>query len=256
MKVLIIEDEALAAERLSKLLYEYDPGMQVIATLSAVETAVTWLQTHDLPDLILSDIHLADGLCFQIFKQVPVKCPVIFTTAYDQYALEAFQVHSIDYLLKPVQFSKLVHSLDKMQEMQRHPAPATAPSLPVNDLLQIIRSGEGNYKSRFLVKMGSKIKAVKTGDIAYFYSANKLTLLVTKENQKFPVDYALEELMQLLDPGLFFHINRKLIIHIDAAKEIHPYFKGRLKLVLQPPLDEDIVISSEKTPAFKSWLDQ
>jgi len=255
MKVLIIEDEALAAERLSKLLYEYDPGIQVLAILSAVEAAVNWLQTHDLPDLILLDIHLADGLCFEIFKQVPVKCPVIFTTAYDQYALEAFQVHSIDYLLKPVQFSKLAHSLDKMQEMRRTLGPAT-PSVPVNDLLKIIRSGEGSYKSRFMVKMGSKIKAVKTGDIAYFYSANKLTLLITKENQKFPVDYALDELMQLLDPGLFFHINRKLIIHIDAAKEIHPYFKGRLKLVLQPPLDEDIVISSEKTPAFKSWLDQ
>jgi two-component system, LytTR family, response regulator LytT len=255
MKVLIIEDEALAAERLGKLLYEYNPAIQVLAVIPSVEAAVKWLQEHDLPDLLLLDIHLSDGLCFDIFKQVTVKCPVIFTTAYDQYALEAFQVHSIDYLLKPVQFSKLAQSLDKMQEMRRTLGPAPA-EIPINDLMKLIRSQEGSYKSRFMVKIGAKIKAIKTSDIAYFFSSNKLTLLITRENQKFPVDYALDDLIQLLDPSHFFHINRKLIISFDAAKEIHPYFKGRLKLVLTPPLEEDIVISSEKTPAFKSWLDQ
>jgi two-component system, LytTR family, response regulator LytT len=255
MKVLIIEDEALAAERLGKLLYEYNPAIQVLAVIPSVEAAVKWLQEHDLPDLLLLDIHLADGLCFDIFKQVTVKCPVIFTTAYDQYALEAFQVHSIDYLLKPVQFSKLAQSLDKMQERRRTLGPAPA-EIPINDLMKLIRSQEGSYKSRFMVKIGAKIKAIKTSDIAYFFSSNKLTLLITRENQKFPVDYALDDLIQLLDPSHFFHINRKLIISFDAAKEIHPYFKGRLKLVLTPPLEEDIVISSEKTPAFKSWLDQ
>ena len=255
MKVLIIEDEALAAERLGKLLYEYNLAIQVLAVIPSVEAAVKWLQEHDLPDLLLLDIHLSDGLCFDIFKQVTVKCPVIFTTAYDQYALEAFQVHSIDYLLKPVQFSKLAQSLDKMQEMRRTLGPAPS-EIPINDLMKLIRSQEGSYKSRFMVKIGAKIKAIKTSDIAYFFSSNKLTLLITRENQKFPVDYALDDLIQLLDPSHFFHINRKLIISFDAAKEIHPYFKGRLKLVLTPPLEEDIVISSEKTPAFKSWLDQ
>ncbi len=255
MRILILEDEILAVEKLQNLLHEYDPQIEILATLPSVEAAVNWLQEHRPPDLLLADIHLADGLCFEIFKQVPVKCPVIFTTAYDQYALHAFQVNSIDYLLKPVQYAKLAHSLDKLRDMQKSFNPGS-PNIKVDDIMEIIRKGDGNYKSRFMVKVGSKIKAIKTNEIAYFYSSNKLNLLVTHENLKFPVDYALDDLIDLLDPRIFFRINRKLIIHIDAAKEIHPYFKGRLKLVLQPPLnEEETIISSEKTPLFKIWLD-
>lgn len=255
MKILILEDEMLAVEKLRHLLCEYDPQAQIVAALPSVEAAVRWLQQHRPPDLLLADIHLADGLCFEIFSQVPVKCPVIFTTAYDQYALHAFQVHSIDYLLKPVQYANLAHSLNKLRDMQ-HALGPSSPQFAMQDIMNIIRNGNGNYKSRFMVKVGSKIKAIKTSEIAYFYSFNKLNLLVTHDNLRFPVDYTLDDLMEVLDPRLFFRINRKLIIHFDAAKEIHPYFKGRLKLVLHPPLnEEETIISSEKTPAFKTWLD-
>ncbi len=254
MKVLIIEDEPLAAEKLGKLLHEYSNAIQVLATLASVETAVEWLSENPLPDLILSDIHLADGLCFDIFKKVEVKCPVIFCTAYEEYALKAFQYHSIDYLLKPVKFDALAQSLRKLKEMQG--LAKQVPETKLDDIISIIRNREGNYKSRFMVKLGTKIKAIKTEDIAYFYSRDKLNLLVTRDGHNYPVDYSLEDLIQMLNPTHFFHVNRNLIIHIDAAKEIHPYFKGRIKLVLEPKLDEEVIISSQRTPLFKTWLDQ
>ena len=254
MKVLIIEDEAPAAERMQRLLMQHD-GVVVVDMLNSIESTVTWLQKNPHPDIMFMDIHLADGLSFEIFKQVAVKCPVIFCTAYDQYALDAFQFNSIDYLLKPVNEDKLARSLDKMRNIRQSFVPATDP-LKMTDLVNLLKNRETSYKSRFMVKMGAKIKTVKSDNIAYFYSSNKLTLLVTNEGENFPVDYALDELMTILDPALFFHVNRKLIIHIDAAREIHPYFKGRLKLELQPPLEEEVIISSQKTPAFKEWLDQ
>jgi two-component system response regulator LytT len=254
MKVLIIEDEAPAAERLQRLLMEHD-DVVVVDMLSSIESTVAWLQKNPHPDMMFMDIHLADGLSFDIFKQVAVKCPVIFCTAYDQYALDAFQFNSIDYLLKPVKEDKLARSLDKMKNIRQSLVPSTDP-LKMTDLVNLLKNKETSYKSRFMVKMGTKIKTVKSDNIAYFYSTNKLTLLVTKEGENFPVDYALDELMSILDPALFFHVNRKLIIHIDAAREIHPYFKGRLKLELQPPLEEEVIISNQKTPAFKDWLDQ
>lgn len=254
MKVLIVEDEAPAAQLLTSLLARYG-GIEVLDVLPSVERTIAWLQMNQLPDLIFLDIHLADGLSFEIFKQTPVKCPVIFCTAYDQYALDAFQLHSVDYLLKPVQYDKLYKSLEKMKEIRLSFSTSAEP-IQMNDIVDMIKKGESAYKSRFMVKSGSKIKTVKTDDIAYFYSHNKLSLLVTRLGEKFPIDYALDELITMLNPQLFFHVNRKLIIHIDAAKEIHPYFKGRLKLVLQPAIDEEVIVSSQKTPAFKDWLDQ
>ncbi|WP_256009238.1 LytR/AlgR family response regulator transcription factor [Desertivirga xinjiangensis] len=262
MRVLIIEDEPLAAEKLIKLLFEYDQNISILETIPSVDTAVSWLKNNDLPDLILLDIHLADGLCFDIFKQVQVKCPVIFCTAYDQYALRAFQLHSIDYLLKPVQYAKLEQSLQKMKDMLPTGTSATLENPGVsenqiNEIVDMIKSREPvSYKSRFMVRSGARIRAVKTEDIAYFHSHDKLNLLVTKDGHSYPVDYSLDELIQMLNPQIFFHVNRKLIIHIDSAKEIHPYFKGRLKLVLEPILDEEVIISSQKTPLFKTWLDQ
>ncbi|RYD95450.1 MAG: response regulator transcription factor [Sphingobacteriales bacterium] len=254
MKVLIIEDEIPAAERLQRLLLQQG-NIEIAGVLNSVETTVAWLQQNPHPDVMFLDIHLADGLSFDIFNQVAVKCPVIFCTAYDQYALDAFQFNSIDYLLKPVTEEKLVKSLEKMNNIRESYIPTTDP-LKMNDLVHLLKKKDAAYKSRFMVKMGSKIKTVKTDDIAYFYSTNKLTLLVTKDAENYPVDYALDELITMLDPVLFFHVNRKLIIHIDAATGIHPYFKGRLKLELHPPLEEEVIISNQKTPSFKDWLDQ
>lgn len=254
MKVLIVEDEVPAVERLKGLLLDYG-GITVLGVLPSIESTIAWLQMHPLPDLIFLDIQLSDGLSFEIFKQTSVKCPVIFCTAYDQYALDAFQLHSIDYLLKPLHYDKLHKSLEKMKDI-RQSFSAPADPIQMNEIVNMIKKGEANYKSRFMVKAGAKIKAIKTDDIAYFYSHNKLSLLVTTQGEKFPIDYALDELIHMLNPSLFFHVNRKLVIHIDAAKEIHPYFKGRLKLILHPPIDEEVIVSSQKTPAFKDWLDQ
>ncbi len=254
MNVLIIEDEVPAVRRLEQLLLDFTE-IQVIGVLGSVEAAIAWFKQNPHPDLLFMDIHLSDGLSFEIFKSVPIQCPVIFCTAYDQYALDAFQFNGIDYLLKPVQKEKLAKSLQKIKDLKRSWGEKGSP-LKVEDLMHFFKEKDVNYKSRFMVKMGAKIRTIKTDHIAYFFSSNKLTLLVTKDGENYPVDYALDELASILDPVMFFHINRNLIIHIDAAKEIHPYFKGRLKLELHPSLEEDVIVSSQKTPAFKEWLDQ
>ncbi|GAB3647113.1 LytTR family DNA-binding domain-containing protein [Echinicola sediminis] len=255
MRILIIEDESLAAEKLSQMLKRYDEEMEVLANLTSIVDSVKWLRENPAPDLIMMDIRIDDGLCFEIFQQVEVTSPVIFTTAYDQYAIKAFQVHSIDYLLKPVHYDKLEKSLDKLKKLQSN-FKSDVPQLDVDVLLQALEEKRPEYKSRFMVKAGTKIRSVKTEQIAYIFTDRKLNLLVTNSGDKYPLDQSLDELIQVLDPSLFFRANRQLILHIDAVSEIHPYFKGRVKLALTPPLDTEIVISSEKTPAFKAWLDQ
>jgi len=255
MNVLIVEDENLAAEKLSQMLKRYDEGIQVLDNLTSIVDTVKWLKENPAPDLIMMDIRIDDGLCFEIFHQVDVTSPVIFTTAYDQYAIKAFQVHSIDYLLKPVHYEKLEQSLDKLKKLQSSFKNET-PKLDVDQLLQALEEKTPSYKSRFLVKAGTKIRSVKTEQIAYIYTDRKLNLLVTNTGDKYPLDQSLDELIQVLDPALFFRANRQLILHIDAVSEIHPYFKGRVKLELTPPLNAEIIISSEKTPTFKAWLDQ
>ncbi|QNL21690.1 response regulator transcription factor [Hyphobacterium sp. CCMP332] len=254
MKVLIIEDEELAAKKLSKMLREIDDSIEIMELLSSVKEASSWFDKNDSPDLIFTDIQLGDGLSFDIFENQELKCPVIFTTAFDQYAIKAFEVNSIDYLLKPVQKEKIRASLEKYEAKKRAWNQEES-TLDVKSLLEAISEAKNNYKSRFLVKLGNKIHAVKTEEIAYFYSDNKLTFLVNKEGNKYPMDISLDEILQQLNPELFFRINRKYIIHLDAASEIKPYFKGRLKISLKPGIDDEIVISADKTPAFKAWLD-
>ena len=253
MKVLILEDEALAAEKLENTLLEIDPSTTIVAKLPSVESAVQWLQNNPHPDLIVSDIRLLDGLSFEIFKQVKTDKPVIFTTAYDQYAIKAFEVNSIDYLLKPVQKEKLEASLSKLKNLS---VQKTNTSIDYTEVLKLIQGSRTEYKSRFMVKLGQKIIAVPADKIAYFYSENKLTFIITKDGKKLPLDQPLEELMELLDPRIFFRINRQFIVTFDAIAEIHPYFKGRIKLTLNPKADDEVVISSERTPEFKKWIDQ
>jgi len=254
MKVLIIEDEQLASEKLQKTLAEIDPQIEILDTIDSVAASILWLNSHPNPDLVLCDIHLSDGLCFDIFKEGSIKSPVIFTTAYDHYAIRAFEVNSIAYLLKPVQKEKLQESLEKYRDLKDNYTPPNP--LELNRLVDIIRSGSSNFKSRFLVKVGNRIKSIPCTKIAYFYTWEKLNYIITTGNEKFPVDHTLEEVDNFLDPKHFFRVNRKMIIQFEAVKEIHPHFKGRLKIQIEPTLDEEIVISSEKTPAFKEWLDQ
>jgi two-component system response regulator LytT len=250
MKVLILEDETLAADKVETTIMELQPDWQIVSRIKSISSAVEWLQSNPHPDLIISDIRLLDGLCFEIFAKVKVEKPVIFTTAYDQYAIRAFEVNSIDYLLKPVQKDKMKAALAKLQIPRDQMLP------DYNEVLNFIKSNKTSYKSRFMVRLGQRIVAVPSEKIAYFYSESKLTFIVTFDGKKFPLDQPLDELMDLLDPKRFFRANRQFIVAFDSIAEIHPYFKGRIKIVLQPKSDEEIVISSDRTPEFKRWIDQ
>jgi DNA-binding LytR/AlgR family response regulator len=253
MTVLILEDEKLAAEKLEKTLLEVEANARVIARLQSVSSAVEWLSNNPHPDLILSDIQLLDGLCFKIFEQVKVENPVIFTTAYDQYAIKAFEVNSVDYLLKPVQADKLKASIDKLKSrLQKTPVPPVA----YEEVLKLLKSSQTEYKSRFMVRLGQKIIALPSEKIAYFFSENKLTYIVAKDGKKYPMDQPLDELIDVLDPRVFFRINRQYIVTFESIAEMHPYFKGRIKLMLNPKTEDEVVISSERTPEFKKWIDQ
>lgn len=253
MKVLLIEDETLAAERVQDILVSIDSTITVVGHLKSVESSIQWLQSNPAPDLILSDIRLLDGLCFEIFENVSVETPIIFTTAFDQYAIKAFEVNSIDYLLKPIQAEKLKIALEKTS---KHRKESTAPSIPYSDLAKLLQTAQKQYKSRFMIRLGQKIIAVPTEKIAYFFSESKLTYIVTNDQKKYPIDQPLDELTDLLDPSIFFRINRQFIITFPSIAEIHPYFKGRIKLNLTPSTTEEVVISSERTPEFKKWIDQ
>jgi two-component system response regulator LytT len=252
MTVLILEDETLAAERIQNLLQEIDRQIAVVGHLKSVEAAVTWLTDHPHPDLILSDIRLLDGLCFEIFEQVSVNVPVIFTTAYDQYAIKAFEVNSIDYLLKPVHVEKLKNALEKVNRLTSTAATPVA----YHELLKLLQSPRQEYKTRFMVRLGSRIIAVPVEKVAYFFSENKLTFLITTDQKRYPLDQPLDELIEVLDPKLFFRANRQFIVTFPSIAEIHPYFKGRMKLQLSPAAAEEVVISAERTPEFKKWIDQ
>lgn len=251
MKVLILEDETLAGQRIETLLNEIDSSLQIIAILKSVEAGREWFSTNDFPDLVISDIRLLDGLSFQLFEEIDYKNPVIFTTAYDQYAIKAFEVNSIDYLLKPIQKEKMAKALKKLDSETN----AETNNTPYQEIIQMINSSKSDYKSRFMIRAGHKILAVPVEKIAYFYSLNKLTYIVALDGKKYPCDQTLEVIDQQVDPKKFFRANRKFIVKFDAINEIHPYFKGRIKIELTPQAEDDIVISADRTPDFKKWLD-
>ncbi len=252
MKVLILEDEQLASDRLTTMLQSIDALIDIVGVLKSIDEGKKWFDSNELPDLVISDIRLLDGLSFDLFRNIELDVPVIFTTAYDQYAIKAFEVNSIDYLLKPILKEKLEIAIEKFKERKangRFPA-------DFESLYDLIQNQKKSYKSRFLIKSGVKIVAVSIEKVAYFYSQNKLTYLVTKDGKKFPLDQTLEMLEGQLDPEVFMRANRQFILSFNSISEIHPYFKGRLKLELEPASELEIVISAEKTPEFKGWLDQ
>lgn len=255
MNALIIEDEHFAADKLIHLIHQYDPDIEIIGHLDTVEDAVDWFEGNDHPDLLFLDIHLADGSSFEIFEQTDIHCPVIFTTAYDQYAIQAFKTKSVDYLLKPVKFQDLKAALDKFHEVFGK-KPDQDFGQGMRALASLIQSQQKAYKTRFLVKAGNLIKTISITDIAYFLFEDRTTLIMTKDQRRYPVKYTLDELEEMLDPHQFNRANRQFIVSIDAIQKIYPWFKGRLKLELTPPQEVDLVISSDKTRGFKEWLDR
>lgn len=255
MKILIIEDEELAVKKLQKTLQSVDKDAEVIGTTDCISTSVEWLKGNPAPDLILMDIELLDGQSFEIFNRVEVKSPVIFTTSYDEYALKAFKVNSVDYLLKPVQKEDLAAALDKYRKMYNTAAPSSSlinmESL-VKELQQKLQPKE--FRKRFLVKNAQKLVSVEVEDIAYFYSDGRLNFFKTKDNRKFIVDYTMDELEDMLDPEAYFRISRSFYVSIGSVDQIHDYFGNRLLLYLKPAVDKEAIVSREKVTDFKKWM--
>ena len=247
MKTLLIEDEIPAARRLSKMVMAARPAANILDTLDSVEGSVRWLRTFPSPDLIFMDIQIADGLSFDIFKQVEITAPVVFTTAFDQYAVQAFKVSAVDYLLKPIDPKDLESALQKFENQRFKYKP-----LDIDALSRLIK--KESYKDRFLVKTGQQLTFLSTSDIAYFRSSDGLTQAHTISGKKFFVENTLEELETLLDPREFFRISRGLTVRLNAIQKIHPYLNGRLKLELLPASPEEVFVSRERAGDFKSWL--
>jgi DNA-binding LytR/AlgR family response regulator len=248
MKTVIIEDELLQATQLKALLEEMADPPEVTGVLQSVGEAIEFLTHHEV-DLIFLDIHLADGLCFEIFEKVPVRVPVIFTTAYDKYAMEAFRHNGIDYLLKPVSGAELKKSLDKFRSF-------TGMAPDYKQMLSAISAAVSPvqpYRNRFISRFGKKLKIVTTQDIAYFYILGGGVFIRTVKNENLLVDLKLESLEQELDPYEFFRLNRQVIARISAIREMIPYSKSRIKVILNPPFDEDVIISYQNVKGFMEW---
>lgn len=252
MKVLIVEDESMAAKRLSSMLLKLEPDAEILDVLDSVKTAVKWLSRNEA-DLLFFDIQLADGLSFEILNQVNIQTPIIFTTAFDEYAIKAFKVNSIDYLLKPIDPEELQNALDKFHQNFKRPE-AEQPNMAL--LEQAMKMLTKQYKERFVVKIGEHIHTISVSDTAYFFSQDKATFLVTKEKKRYIIDYTLEEVEGLIDPQDFFRINRKYLISMRAVKDIVSYSNSRLRIILSQSDEMDAIVSRERVQDFKKWLDR
>ena len=255
MKILLIEDEYPAAERLQKLLRRIDAGIEVVAVIDSVSQGRAWFAQNPPVDLIFSDIQLADGLSFQIFETYPTHSPIIFTTSYDEYAIRAFKVRSIDYLLKPIKVADLETAITKFRAMKTEAVSTPDIALKMETLLDTLSAGGRKNKSRFLVKNGDQLIPVSQEEIAYFFTAQEITCLVRRDGKQFLVDYTLEELDTLLNPTLFFRLNRQFMASMSAIARIYTYFNGKLKLDLLPDPGQEVLISREKAAPFKAWLE-
>lgn len=253
MKVLIIEDETTAANNLQRMLRSYDPTIEILGVLKSVKKSVECLQSHlEELDLIFLDIKLSDGLSFQVFEHIRVRKPIIFTTAFDEFAIQAFRVNSIDYLLKPVGVLALTRALEKYQQLQEE----KRMQIDYQAVFSRMNFNERQYKSRFLVKSGTVLQAIEVQEVAYFLADGNLVLLKTFQNKSFPVAHSLHKLEDVLDPQLFYRVSRNLIIQTKAIHKLTAFSKGRLKLELHPPFPESIIISNQKATGLKTWLDR
>jgi two-component system LytT family response regulator len=252
MKVLIVEDEPLAAAQLAALLSQLKPNTVIVAVCDTVESTVLWLGKNPLPDLAFFDIQLGDGLSFEIFKNIDLKIPVIFTTAYDQYALQAFKVNSIDYLLKPIDKGELAVALAKFNQFHNHQTNQLTPELI---RLLIESTGKKEYKKRFLVKVGTHLRSVNTDEVLFFYSLQKGTFLKSNDGRNYLLDQTLEQLEQLVDPYTFFRINRKYMVSLEAIIDALAYSNSRLKLKVKNQEEDDFLVAREKVKSFKEWME-
>lgn len=250
MKTIIIEDEQLAASRLEAMIREIDPSVEVLARLESVEDSVAWFRENPHPDLIFLDIHLEDGLSFSIFDQVKTNAPIIFTTAFDEYAIKAFKLKSIDYLLKPIVREELKRSILKYREWgQKHQL------VDISELYRLMYSGKKTYRQRFSMVVGQKLKSVDIKDISYFFSNSGITFAALHSRNQYSLDLSLEKLAEEIDPDMFFRVNRQYLISLPAIANIHIFPKSRLKLELNPNVPEGVFVSLDKVVDFKKWID-
>jgi DNA-binding LytR/AlgR family response regulator len=251
MNVVIIEDEQLAANRLEKMVTFASPDIRVLAKLESVEESVEWFRSNPGPDLIFLDIHLEDGLSFAIFEKVMVNSPIIFTTAFDEYAIRAFKLKSIDYLLKPVNQEELNNAIRKYKDM----VTPSGQNVDLSKLYSLISDQKKSWKERFSIIVGQKIKTFSVSDVAYFYSVEGITMMVLSNKSEYALDDSLDALSKELDPTQFFRVSRKYLVKIDSIANVLIFPKSHLKLELSPLPSEEVFVSIDKVTAFKSWLD-
>ncbi len=247
MKVLVIEDEFAAARRIKKLIKEILPEAEIIGPIDSVEEAIEWFKDENEADFALMDIQLADGPCFDIFDHTDVNIPVIFTTAFDQYAFQAFKVSAVDYLLKPIKREELEKAVEKYAHITKGQAVNT-------DYTEIKKLLKPEKPRRFMVKLGTQIRLISMEQVAYFYTENKITYLTTWKGKRHPIDHTLEKIEEMVDSASFFRINRQFIIHIDAIQGMQVYSKSRFKVDLEPDCALDAIVSAERSPRFRKWV--
>ncbi|MBS5980464.1 MAG: response regulator transcription factor [Dysgonomonas mossii] len=252
MKILIIEDEKHNVSRLQRLLADISSTFEILGVLETVDESVIWLKKNPLPDVILMDIRLSDGLSFDIFEKVDVNCPIIFTTSYDEYAIRAFKVNSIDYLLKPVEKEELSIALEKVELEKKK----LSPPLEIEQLLNLFKEQKTIFRKRFLLPKANGYKIIMVSDINYIYTDQKVTYLVTNEGNNEVIGLTMDELEDELDPIIFFRANRQFIVHIDNVAMIKNDINGKLKLLLNQKNPDEIIVSREKAPFLKKWLDR
>jgi two-component system, LytTR family, response regulator LytT len=251
IRTLIIEDEKPAAQRLQKLLQKIEPEISVLEVIDTVESAVNWFSKNPHPDLIMLDIQLGDGVSFDIFRKVKIESYVIFTTAYDEYAIRAFELNSLDYLLKPVDENRLTGSLEKFRKFR-----ISSQSENIGKLIEEISSRSEKFKKRFVVNIANKIKVVEITDIAYFYSKEKNSFLCTTDNRQYPLEFSLDHIEDIVNPENFFRVSRQYIVNYRSISKIDVLSKSRIKIEIRPPAGEEILVSSSRTAEFRLWLDK
>ena len=257
MRVLIVEDETTAFENLSQMLSIADPTLEIVGNTEGVQQTVRWLGSNPKPDLIFMDIHLSDSICFEIFNNVQISAPIIFTTAYNQYAIEAFKTNGIAYLLKPIDEEELAEALKKYDSLTKGSQDLAEIQQQIHQLSMQYAQTQGHspYKERLLAKVGDNYQHITMNDVAYFYSEDHYTFVATKDKQRYIINYTLDTLIEQLDPKQFFRISRQFILNINSINTISKHFNGRLKLTVNPSISEDIYVSRNRVPAFLAWLD-
>lgn len=256
IKVVIIEDELPAQRLLKETLQEIDFETEVVACLNSVKSAVEWFQKNSHPEIVLLDIQLSDGLSFEIFKQIKMDSLIIFTTAYDEYAMQAFKVNSLDYLLKPIEAEELQAAFEKYHQYNKHFIQENNISINFSELASLIKNEQSEYRKRFLIQSNESFFHLPIEQVAFFYSMQGITFAVTFEKREYPINFSLQSLKEQLNPETFFKVNRQIIINIEIIKRVHSLFNGKLMLETQPSHSEDIVIGKDKAAAFKRWLDR